>query len=121
MCHTKSLGVFHFFPFLFLPLFFAIPRARFWNVKNFNVHLYVRGIVGDRCQRLHEYLSYEYIDIYIYTRRTIPSMHLIANERDSLRIEKFRYIFGLDGINVTMLEIKNTMKSYVNLNLIPLF
>lgn len=48
-------------------------------------------------------------------------MHLIANERDSLRIEKFRYIFGLDGINVTMLEIKNTMKSYVNLNLIPLF
>lgn len=66
MCHTKSLGVFHFFPFLFLPLFFAIPRARFWNVKNFNVHLYVRGIVGDRCQRLHEYLSYEYI--YIYTK-----------------------------------------------------
>lgn len=26
-------------------------------------------------------------------------MHLIANERDSLRIEKFRYIFELDGIN----------------------
>lgn len=38
-------------------------------------------------------------------------MHLIANERDSLRIEKFRYIFELDGINVTMLEIKN--ESYV--------
>lgn len=37
-------------------------------------------------------------------------MHLIAN---LLRIEKFRYIFELDGINVTMLEIKNTMKSYV--------
>lgn len=37
---------------------FAVARARFWNVKNFNVHLYVRGIVGDRWQRQHEYLSY---------------------------------------------------------------
>lgn len=70
MCHARCIHEISrrlpFFPFLFLPLFFAIPRARFWNVKNFNVHLYVRGIVGDRCQRLHEYLSYEYI--YIYTK-----------------------------------------------------
>lgn len=56
----------------------SLPSARFWNVKNFNVHLYVRGIVGDRWQRPHEYLSYGRIYIYIHTRRTIPSMHLIA-------------------------------------------
>lgn len=80
----------------------SLPSARFWNVKNFNVHLYVRGIVGDRWQRPHEYLSYGRIYIYTHTkndsldapyRAVWPGLKNFlvfsySNKRDEVRLER---------------------------------
>ena len=66
---------FSFFPLRFIPLLAA--RARVWNVKNFNVHLYVHEIVWNRWQvPMNIYHTDEYT-------RTIPWTRLIRRHEEA--------------------------------------